>query len=367
MAAERDNLETSEDAVLGGRLRLRQPLAGHRVGHDAILLAAATAGRAGEQAVDLGAGVGAAGLALAARVAGLKVTLVEIDAALARLAADNARAQSARRARDARLPATPRTSTRWPPPDLRAGSADRVLMNPPFHDATPAQCLARCAPPSRACRRARAAVALDRSPPRSCSSRGGVLTLIWRADEAGRRAGGAGARDSAPSPCCRSRRARARRRSACWCARSRAAAARRPIDPRSILNDAQGRPTAAARSRAARRTNVNACRGVKRRLRRPPKICAGGARIRASAGRPTGAACGVRFSSLRCESPTTVPISRNSKVSLGSIESPLSKPAWSGRDCNAKTIPRRNKGRFMAIPGTKVNCAAALTPPSRTA
>ena len=33
----------SEDAVLGGSLVLRQPLRGHRVGHDAILLAAATA------------------------------------------------------------------------------------------------------------------------------------------------------------------------------------------------------------------------------------------------------------------------------------------------------------------------------------
>ncbi len=70
MGAERDGIETSEDAVLGGRLRLRQPLRGHRVGHDAILLAAATGGRAGEHAVDLGAGVGAAGLALAARVGG---------------------------------------------------------------------------------------------------------------------------------------------------------------------------------------------------------------------------------------------------------------------------------------------------------
>ena len=58
--------------MLGGRLRLRQPLSGHRVGHDAILLAAATGGRAGELAVDLGAGVGAAGLALAARVAGAR-------------------------------------------------------------------------------------------------------------------------------------------------------------------------------------------------------------------------------------------------------------------------------------------------------
>ena len=53
--------ETSEDAILGGRLRIRQPLRGHRVGHDAILLAAATAARSGELAVDLGAGVGAAG------------------------------------------------------------------------------------------------------------------------------------------------------------------------------------------------------------------------------------------------------------------------------------------------------------------
>ncbi len=47
--------------------------------------------RAGEQAIDLGAGVGGAGLALAVRVEGLNVTLVEIDPQLAALAADNAR------------------------------------------------------------------------------------------------------------------------------------------------------------------------------------------------------------------------------------------------------------------------------------
>ncbi|MFY9600132.1 MAG: hypothetical protein WAR02_07855 [Pseudolabrys sp.] len=41
--------ETSEDAILGGRLRVRQPMRGHRVGHDAILLAAATGARTGEQ------------------------------------------------------------------------------------------------------------------------------------------------------------------------------------------------------------------------------------------------------------------------------------------------------------------------------
>ena len=48
-----DAAAISEDAVLGGRLRLRQPTSGHRAGHDAILLAAATAARPGHRVVDL--------------------------------------------------------------------------------------------------------------------------------------------------------------------------------------------------------------------------------------------------------------------------------------------------------------------------
>src|SRR5262245_6776973 len=89
MPRERHADPVTEDAALGGRLALRQPRRGHRFGHDAILLAAATGGRAGEHAVDLGAGVGAAGLALAARVPGLSVTLVEVDPALVALAVEN--------------------------------------------------------------------------------------------------------------------------------------------------------------------------------------------------------------------------------------------------------------------------------------
>src|SRR6266699_1255879 len=80
----RMSAEVTEDPVLGGRLRLKQPRRGHRVGHDAILLAAACPARAGERVVDLGAGVGAAGLALALRAAGIEVALVEVDAGLAR-------------------------------------------------------------------------------------------------------------------------------------------------------------------------------------------------------------------------------------------------------------------------------------------
>src|ERR1035438_8489494 len=129
-----DVLETSEDTVLGGRLRLRQPLRGHRVGHDAILLAAATGGRASEHAVDLGAGVGAAGLALAARVAGLKVTLVEIDPALAALAADNARLNRVDDRVDAlALDVEDRQALCAA---LAPGSVAGVLMTPPFLDAT---------------------------------------------------------------------------------------------------------------------------------------------------------------------------------------------------------------------------------------
>src|SRR5260221_10839548 len=81
--------ETTEDAFLGGQLRLRQPKSGHRAGHDAILLAAATSARPGDRVVEFGAGVGAAGLALARRVGAIDLMLVEIDAQLTALARDN--------------------------------------------------------------------------------------------------------------------------------------------------------------------------------------------------------------------------------------------------------------------------------------
>src|SRR3954462_6775101 len=82
--------DVTEDAVLGGRLVLRQPRKGHRVGHDAVLLAAATHASRRNHAVELGAGVGAAGLALAQRISGLTVTLVDIDRFLAAHAEHNA-------------------------------------------------------------------------------------------------------------------------------------------------------------------------------------------------------------------------------------------------------------------------------------
>jgi len=176
--------QTTQDAVLGGRLVLRQPRRGHRVGHDAILLAAATEAKAGERAIDLFAGVGVAGLALALRVPGLEVTLVEIDSALTALAQDNiARNGLSGRVRavalDVDAPARAFAGAGVP-----SGSADRVLMNPPFNDPLrqrvspqPERRLAHAA--DREQLFARVAVAARLLAPH------GVLTLIWRADGLG--------------------------------------------------------------------------------------------------------------------------------------------------------------------------------------
>jgi tRNA1(Val) A37 N6-methylase TrmN6 len=81
---------TSTDDFLGGRLRIVQPRSGHRAGSDAVFLAAAVPAKTGERVLDVGAGVGVAGLCLLARVPGVDVTAVEIDPVLATLAAANA-------------------------------------------------------------------------------------------------------------------------------------------------------------------------------------------------------------------------------------------------------------------------------------
>src|SRR5437879_9165521 len=120
--------ETTEDAFLGGQLRLRQPKSGHRAGHDAMLLAAATPARPGDRVADFGAGVGAAGLAVARRVAGIELVLAEIDQALAGLARANA-ASNAIAADVIGLDLTSAAGA-FAAAGLASDSADVVLMNP---------------------------------------------------------------------------------------------------------------------------------------------------------------------------------------------------------------------------------------------
>lgn len=167
----------TEDGFLGGRLRLRQPKRGHRAGHDAVLLAAATPAQPGQCVVEFGAGVGAAGLAVATRVGGLDLVLVEIDEMLAELARDNV-ALNNLAARVAVLDVAARPDA-FASADLPPDSADVVLMNPPFNVAS----RFRSSPDKQD-----AHIATDDMPgqwahaARRVLKPGGMLTLIWRAD-----------------------------------------------------------------------------------------------------------------------------------------------------------------------------------------
>jgi tRNA1(Val) A37 N6-methylase TrmN6 len=82
----------SEDGLLGGRVRLRQPAEGYRAAIDPVLLAAAAPARPGQSVVDLGCGPGAAALCLLRRVGDCRVTGIELQADLVALANENASA-----------------------------------------------------------------------------------------------------------------------------------------------------------------------------------------------------------------------------------------------------------------------------------
>ncbi len=117
----------TEDAFLGGRVRVRQPAHGFRSGLDAVMLAAAVEARAGQEVLELGSGVGVASLCLAARVAGCKIFGAEIDVQLAELANFNANANEL----GSRVHFAIADAFNLPRP-LRK-DFDHVFCNPPFH------------------------------------------------------------------------------------------------------------------------------------------------------------------------------------------------------------------------------------------
>lgn len=82
--------DITENRLLGGRVRLRQPARGYRAGMDAALLAAAVPVAPGERLIEAGCGVGGALLQIAARCPGAHLTGLEREADMAALATDNA-------------------------------------------------------------------------------------------------------------------------------------------------------------------------------------------------------------------------------------------------------------------------------------
>jgi tRNA1(Val) A37 N6-methylase TrmN6 len=115
---------TTTDLLLGGRVRLTQPAQGYRAAIDPVLLAASVPAAANEAVLEGGLGAGAAALCLLARVPGASVTGVEIDPAMAGLAAANAAANEA--------------ALEVVNADLlgfRQGRFAHAMANPPFQEA----------------------------------------------------------------------------------------------------------------------------------------------------------------------------------------------------------------------------------------
>jgi tRNA1(Val) A37 N6-methylase TrmN6 len=174
----------SRDGFLGNRLLIAQPKSGaHRAGLDAVLLAASLGDGTVGHVVDLGAGVGVAGLSAAIRLPLITVDLVEIDPEIAELAEANiaANAEVAARATvivaDVLAPAAERRAA-----GLTDDLADHVILNPPFHVAdrsrlspSPKRAQAHAVEPDAIGGWIRTAAAVLKPS--------GTLTVIFRADE----------------------------------------------------------------------------------------------------------------------------------------------------------------------------------------
>ena len=80
----------AEIQLLDKRVRLRQPAEGFRPGLDSVMLAAACPAQPGESILDLGCGVGSAGLCVLTRVADTRLTGIDINEDCITLAEENA-------------------------------------------------------------------------------------------------------------------------------------------------------------------------------------------------------------------------------------------------------------------------------------
>lgn len=123
----------SDDAFLGGRLRLLQPGTGYRAGIDGVLLAATVEASPGEHVLDVGSGVGVVGLCVAQRLPDVRITMVERDTGLAALARRNVERNGF--AGRARIIEADVLKPLGESPELAAvaESFDHVLANPPYH------------------------------------------------------------------------------------------------------------------------------------------------------------------------------------------------------------------------------------------
>jgi len=127
MSQPDDNIQLSEDTLLGGRVRIRQPVDGARASIDPVFLAAAVPVEPGELVLDIGCGTGAAMLCVAAREPQCRVVGLERQRELVRIAGDNVILNGMETRVSAMI-----GDLLQPPPRISAGAFDHVLANPPY-------------------------------------------------------------------------------------------------------------------------------------------------------------------------------------------------------------------------------------------
>ena len=115
------------DDFLGGRVKLRQSKAGLRATSDSVLVSAAVPAKPGETVLDVGLGNGVIALCLNARISGLKITGIECQDDLIRLARENAALNNCD------LEVIGADITQKPSP-IHGHQFHHVVTNPPFYD-----------------------------------------------------------------------------------------------------------------------------------------------------------------------------------------------------------------------------------------
>ena len=122
-------MQTSTNTIFKGQVQVIQPEEGYRAAIDPIFLAASLQVQPAETVLDVGAGVGTAMLALAARIPDLKITGLELQRDLVRLANQNLKINGFNDRCEIL-----QGDLKTPPPRLAASSYAHVMANPPYFD-----------------------------------------------------------------------------------------------------------------------------------------------------------------------------------------------------------------------------------------